>query len=560
MLPRAGSGRRATLAATTVSRVAGCIALAIALSVFVAWAEKAAGAVGLSPWLVRTNPVSAVCLALSGAALLLPRTALPSLAGAVRLAIGFVVAAVGVVKLSQLLMGVPLGIDALLFPHSVTASGPLVMSSGSAVAYTFMGASLVLSSVHGRQAARASQTVVLGALAIATAGLISYAYGAINMLDFPAPNAMSIQSATGLIAVSLGVLAIRPRRAVTGLVTDATFGGATARRLLPVIALTTISLGALRVAMARAGMLNEVTGIALLIAAVLTVLGIAVLVLAGDLRELSRRLAARERTLRQTAAELKEARDAAASVAKDRADFIANVSHEIRNPLSVIMAYTERMTMRDGLDHVTRTDLSRIDSAAQALLSVVNDVLDFSQLEAAQIAIRPAPADASALLAEAAQMFEEPANAKGLELGVRLRSAMPARLLIDRDRVLQVLMNLIGNAVKFTQSGSVLVLAGYDVRSARLEVDIEDTGPGLNEAQRERLFTRFSKVETTPLRASGGAGLGLAICKGLVEAMGGEIGVKPRKGGGAVFHVSLPAPAAPGKATAAGGRAASGLG
>jgi len=298
-------------------------------------------------------------------------------------------------------------------------------------------------------------------------------------------------------------------------------------------------------------LLNEVNGIALLAAAVLITLAVAVLVLANNLRDVSLRLAARERALRRTAAELEAARDVAASAAKDRADFIANMSHEIRNPLTAILAYAGRLKRREDLDPAARTDASRVDTAAQALHSVVNDVLDFSKLEAGQVTIRPSPADPAALVAEAASLFEQQLAAKKLRLRIEVRPGLPPRVLIDPDRVRQILLNLIGNAVKFTETGSVQVVAGYDARSGRLRVDVEDTGPGVSAEQRDLLFRRFSQIGSSPAQLFGGAGLGLAICKGLVEAMNGEIGVDSRPGGGSIFYISLPAPAASGEATAA---------
>jgi signal transduction histidine kinase len=300
--------------------------------------------------------------------------------------------------------------------------------------------------------------------------------------------------------------------------------------------------------MARRGILDEVNGIALLIAAVLMTLVTAVLILANHLRDVSRRLAARESALKHTAAELKAARDVAATAAKAKADFISNVSHEIRNPLMVILAYAAHLKGREDLDPGARTEASRVESAAQALHSVVNDVLDFSKLEAGQVAIRPRLADPAALVTETASLLEREAATKKLSFSVRSGPSLPPRVLIDPDRVRQILLNLIGNAVKFTETGSVQVVAEYDAPSSRLRVDVEDTGPGLSAEQRELLFRRFSQIDAETTRQSGGSGLGLAICKGLVDAMNGEIGVKSRPGSGSIFHISLPAPAAPDEA------------
>jgi CheY-like chemotaxis protein len=149
--------------------------------------------------------------------------------------------------------------------------------------------------------------------------------------------------------------------------------------------------------------------------------------------------------------------------------------------------------------------------------------------------------DPTRLFHEAIRLFEDLAAAKGLALDFRTQGDLPAWLLLDADRVRQVLMNLIGNAVKFTDSGRVSLSARYDPEWGRLVARVEDSGPGLDAAQQAQLFRRFSQVDASPVQRFGGTGLGLAICKGLVEAMGGEIGVDSRPGAGSVFHFSIPA-------------------
>lgn len=551
MLFRVGARRRGILAASPVSRVAGIMVLVIAMAVLAAWAAKLAGVTSLANWIYRMNPMTAVCLALSGSALCLSRRPLPAAAAIARLVLGCVIAAIGTVKLSQLAIGQPAGIDLWLFAREVTSRTRQLMAPNTAIAFSLLGGSLALASISRPWAVRGSQGLAAGALAVATAGLIAYAYGAINLVEFPGPSTMALQTAVGLTAASVGALWIRPHKALTGLLTDRTLGGATARSLLPIIILTTVGLGGLRVEMARRDMLNEVNGIALLIAAVLTTLVAAVLIVARHLRDVSRRLAAREIELKRVAAELETARDVATSAARARADFIANVSHEIRNPLMVILTYAGRLRKREGLDAAAQAEARRLDGAAQALHSVVNDVLDFSKLEAGQVAIRPRVADPAVLVAETASLLEESAAIKGLRLSVQTQPGLPRRLLIDPDRVRQILLNLIANAVKFTETGSVQVIASYDAPSGRLQVDVEDTGPGVSAEQRELLFRRFSQIDTAATRLPGGSGLGLAICKGLAEAMNGDIGVDARPGGGSIFHVSLPAPAVPGEAAAA---------
>jgi CheY-like chemotaxis protein len=148
------------------------------------------------------------------------------------------------------------------------------------------------------------------------------------------------------------------------------------------------------------------------------------------------------------------------------------------------------------------------------------------------------------LLHEALMMFGPQADAKGLELTFRVDGALPPWVVLDPDRVRQVLLNLVGNAVKFTELGGVRLVVRYDRERQSLGVNVEDTGSGLSAAQQARLFQRFSQVDGSSTRRHGGTGLGLAICKGLVEAMGGDIGVRSVIGQGSVFHFEIQAPEA----------------
>ncbi|HZZ32008.1 MAG TPA: ATP-binding protein, partial [Phenylobacterium sp.] len=242
--------------------------------------------------------------------------------------------------------------------------------------------------------------------------------------------------------------------------------------------------------------------------------------------------------------ELRAARDAAEASAAIKSDFMANMSHEIRTPLTAIVGFTSLLSARSDLDEAARTQVQRVASAGQALLSIVNDILDFSKLDAGQVEIKPRPVAPDQLLATAMDLFAPQAAEKDLALVFSAEGDLPSCLLIDPDRVRQILLNLIGNAIKFTEVGSVRVVAAYDAKASKLEVRVEDSGAGLTKAQQRKLFQRFSQVDASSTRRHGGTGLGLAISKGLAEAMGGEIGVRSRPGQGSVFYFRIAAPVA----------------
>jgi PAS domain S-box-containing protein len=239
-------------------------------------------------------------------------------------------------------------------------------------------------------------------------------------------------------------------------------------------------------------------------------------------------------------AELIDARDAAEDAARVKADFMANMSHEIRTPLTAILGFTSLLRSRTDLSPEAEHQVARISAAGQSLLAIVNDILDFSKIEAGQMPIRPRPTPLGETLAESLALFEPQAAAKGITLDLQAGDLGYAE--VDSDRLQQVLLNLIGNAVKFTETGGVTVIAAYDENRERLKVTVRDSGPGMDEAQQARLFQRFSHVGGSTARRHGGTGLGLAICRGLVEAMGGEIGVTSQRGSGSTFRFEIDAP------------------
>jgi|SRR5579859_557618 len=241
-------------------------------------------------------------------------------------------------------------------------------------------------------------------------------------------------------------------------------------------------------------------------------------------------------------ARLSEARAEAEASAAAKAEFLANMSHEIRTPLTAVLGFASLLEERPDLDPVARGYVTRVAGAGRGLLSIVNDVLDFSKLDAGQMSIAPRPTAVSQLAREVLEMFETSASEKGLQLRFSAASDIPPLVSLDGDRFRQVLINLVGNAVKFTDRGSVTLRLRYNPSKSLLVIEVADTGPGIAQAERSKLFERFSQVDSSSTRAKGGTGLGLAICQRLSEAMGGRISLRSRAGRGAVFSVELPAP------------------
>ena len=223
--------------------------------------------------------------------------------------------------------------------------------------------------------------------------------------------------------------------------------------------------------------------------------------------------------------------------ARAKSYFFSTVSHDIRTPLNAIIGYSEML--KSGFETPAERDqaLDSILVSGRTLLGLVNDVLDLSKLESGKMLIRPEPTDVPALLAAVADSFRASVADPGVEIRVRA-GAMPL-LLLDPQRLRQIVFNLVGNAVKFTERGHVELRASWDPATGEFRLAVEDTGCGISEEDRERILAAYVQVDSKTAR-NGGTGLGLAICKQLAAAMGGSLGVESEPGVGSVFTVSVP--------------------
>jgi signal transduction histidine kinase len=514
----------------------GWTAVAIGLLVLLGWQYDIDVLKRVRPGLVAMNPSTALGLIGLGLSVwILDHPAFGRLTRSLGRVIALIVAGSGMAKLGDHLLGWRSGVDMLLFPDDVQFIGQLagLMAPNTALSFALLGISLALQGARGRGWRRLARWTAYLALTAAMINLAGHALHVASLSQMAERAPMALHTAVTIALLCIGRLAINPHEGLATVVISDGPGGRLFRQLAPVAIVLPLVLGWLELWGEESGVFGNAMGIAALAVTLAVAL---VTVTAAYAHTLDRQDAERRQSQAILAAALNEAQ----ASTRAKSTFLANMSHELRTPLNSVIGFAD--LLEDGLSGPLNPQqqdfVSTIGRNGRHLLRLINDLLDQAKVESGTLALELAPLDLVATIQEVVLDLRPQAVAKRIDTQTSQEPGL-ARVVADHGRIRQVLVNLIGNALKFTPDGGTVqiqVAAAPD----RVAVTVRDTGIGIDPADHERIFRMFEQVDGSHSRPQEGTGLGLPLARSIVELHGGSLSVESSLGHGSAFTFTLP--------------------